>query len=390
MKGPAGGAGERAPRRLGVMGTLVLDEIVRPGRPAATGLWGGIAYSVAAFDHVLGAGWRLVPLIVVGADVAEAGERCLARLSPSADLSRLRTADARNNRVELRPAPGGRRTERLTGGVPGWTADEIAGELAGLDALYVNFVSGAEMTLAGSRRIRDDFGGPAYADLHSLFLGTESGGVRMPRVFAQAPDVAACFDYVQMNQEEFALFRRSAGGDEPALSGRAKLLAVTLGPQGADLFERPRGAADPGGAGAGRASAPATGSDAGGRPGRRGRAGAGRTQAPGAKAVARRVQAGADAGAAEGLLPVARVVARRVAAERGPPDADPIGCGDVWGAALFAGLLEGRTPPRAASQAHAVAARNLACSGALALKARLDGGTGDGPPGASSPSPFRP
>ncbi len=373
------------------MGTLVLDEIVRPGRPAATGLWGGIAYSVAAFDHVLGPDWRLVPLIVVGADVAEAGERCLARLSPSADLSRLRTADARNNRVELRLAPGGRRKERLAGGVPGWTADEIAGELAGLDALYVNFVSGTEMTLAGSRRICDDFGGPAYADLHSLFLGSESDGVRVPRVVSDAPHVAACFDCVQMNQEEFALFRRSGGGDEPALAGRTKLLAVTLGANGADLFERPRVATDPGGAGIGSAWAPAPGSGAGGRPGPRGRVGAGRARAPEANAVAGRVPAEADAhvGAAD-LLSSARVVARRVPAEPGPPDADPVGCGDVWGAALFAGLLEGRTPPRAASRAHAVAARNLACSGALALKARLDGGNGDGPPGASSSSPFGP
>lgn len=344
MKGPPNGAGKRAPRRLGVLGTLVLDAILRPGRPAATGLWGGIAYSMAVFDHMLGADWRLVPLISLGADLAEAGERCLERLSPSADLSRVRTAGPRNNRVELRVAPGGRRAERLTGGVPGWTAGEIGRELVGLDALYVNFVSGSEMTLAGARRVRDDFGGPAYADLHSIFLGIESDGVRVPRVVAQAPDMAACFDYVQMNQEEFALFRRAASGDEPTLAGRTRLLAATLGPEGADLFEAPRGAADAGGVDGGRARGPGPGP-----------------------------------------------VARRVPTEPGPPDADPIGCGDAWGAALFAGLLEGRAPHRAADRAHAVAACNLACTGAPALKAVLDGRRlGDRPLGPPSPSPLKP
>lgn len=317
MKGPRSGTGAR--RRLGVLGTLVLDSVVRPGRPPATGLWGGVAYSLAAFDHVLGPDWRLVPLIALGADVAEAGRRCLARLSPSADLSRLRARSGRNNRVELRLAPDGSRTERLSGGMPGWTAGEIAGELAGLDALYVNFVSGTEASLAGARRVRDDFGGPAYADLHSLFLSVESDGARVPRLVAEAPDVAACFDYVQMNEEEFALFRRSSEGASAAPAGRTKLLAVTLGPEGADL------------------------------------------RAAGA-------------------------VAKRVTGEPGPPDADPVGCGDVWGAAFFARLLGGAAPRRAAAEAHAVAACNLACSGALALKARLAAAGPEPPAASSSPS----
>lgn len=365
MSGPAAERPARR-RRLGVLGTLVLDTVVRPGRPPETGLWGGIAYSLAAFDPLLAPGWTIVPLVVLGADLAEPGLRCLRRLSPSADLSRVRSADAPNNRVELRCTASGGRTECLTGSVPGWNAGEVAALFPELDALYVNFVSGAELRLAGARRIRDGFGGPAYADLHSLFLGTESDGSRPPRACPEAPEFAACFDFVQMNEDEFALYQAAldapaameaaAGRPAPApareqpsraepparcwaavgssqeqpsraelaargkvMQGRTRLLAVTRGSKGAEITERPARGARPGASSASHVHV-----------------------APPGDAFA---PAQANAAA--------------------------IGCGDVWGAAFFAALLGGASASSAAAQANAAAAANLECRDALDLRASL-------------------
>ena len=58
-------------RRLGVLGTLVRDEI--HGRTPGLGVeheWGGIAYALAGLDAALDEDWQLVPLITVGRDLA--------------------------------------------------------------------------------------------------------------------------------------------------------------------------------------------------------------------------------------------------------------------------------------------------------------------------------
>ncbi len=339
--------GPAPPKRLGVLGTLVLDTVDRPGHALAPGLWGGIAYSLAAFDHVLPPGWTIVPLVKLGADLAEPGRRCLRTLSCSADLSRIRVMGERNNQVELRYSSSGRRTERLHGGVPGWSGEEIARLLPPLDALYVNFISGMELDLEAARRLRRVAAGPVYADLHSLFLGVESDGRRSPRALPEAADFAACFDFVQMNEDEFALFQSSSGSGVSAaahaMRGRAKLLAVTRGPGGADLVQAPDGIATP--------------------------------------------------------------ETTRVPPARSCQDGDPTGCGDAWGAAFFARLLDGAPPSHAAADANAVAAANLDCSGALAFRAalarrrpgatrppRLDASAAwvaDGPPPAAEPAPPR-
>ena len=306
---PAGGA---AGKRLGVLGTLVLDSVQFPGNAPAEGLWGGVAYSLAAFDHALSAGWTIVPMVKLGADLAEPGARCLRRVSRRADMGCVRVVGEPNNRVDLRYHASGRRTERLRGGVPGWSGDEVAELLPSLAALYVNFVSGTELDLDGARRVREAACGPVYADLHSLFLGVESDGIRSPRAFPEAADFAACFDCVQANEDEFALFR-SGRRDEAAalrvLQGRAALLAVTRGPGGADLFAAPNEGAAP-----------------------------------------RRT---------------------RVSAAAARDDGDPTGCGDVWGAVFFAWLLDGAPPPEAAARANGAAAVNMECGGALELHAAL-------------------
>ena len=59
-----------------------------------------------------------------------------------------------------------------------------------LDALYVNFISGFEMSLGTAEALRRGFSGPIYVDLHSLFLGMGADGD------ARAASVAGCPDVV--------------------------------------------------------------------------------------------------------------------------------------------------------------------------------------------------
>ena len=300
-------------RRLGVLGTLVRDTIRHPGAPGPVEAWGGVAYALVALDAVLPPAWTVVPLVKVGGDLYDEGAAYLRSFSRVGDPSFLQRVPEANNRVELVYSTPSDRTETLTGGVPGWSAAEMSEVLPVLDALYVNFIAGWELDLAGARRVRAASRGPTYADLHSLFMDIDADGRRRPRQLAAAEDWARCFDTVQMNRDEFALF----GGDdgEPwaaaawALAGGAGTIVVTHGADGVELMTATNG----------------TG------PARRHR------------------------------LPV----------PDGPAPGDPTGCGDIWGATYFAHTLGGDDPVVAATKANRMARSKLRSSGAEAFRTFL-------------------
>jgi hypothetical protein len=325
--------------RVGVLGTFVWDVIY--GRDIRTGPveeWGGITYALSAFDAALPETWDLVPVLKVGADLADRARaylRTLRRLAPDAALIEVPYP---NNRVELRYQSAERRSERLRGGVPGWSWIGLKPLLRDLDALYVNFISGVELDLETFQLVRQHFRGPIYCDLHSLLLATQPGGGRTPRTL---PNVAAwcrCADLLQVNEDEMALL-----APEPmalaatALAAGVKCLSVTLDSRGVIYFASqdfdaldglwPGGVRDPEGAAHGRAGGP---------------------------------------------VRTARVSAARVPSG-GPAGGDPTGCGDVWGATYFSRLLAGDMLAEAMCVAIAAAARNVGYRGASGLAHHLRG-----------------
>lgn len=293
---------------------MVWDTI--HGRDPAQGPveeWGGIAYALAALDATLGADWVMVPLVKVGRDLApEAGAflRGLGHLGPG---TRFVEVPEPNNRVTLRYLDSRRRSERMRGGVPGWTWPELGPMVRDLDALYVNFISGFELDLPTASMLRHAFPRFIYADLHSLFLGRQADGTRVPQALPDAPAWFGCFDVVQLNEEEMAQL-----GPDPlviAASGLARgctAVCVTLAERGVAYF-------------------------AGGIPIR------------------------------SGHVPVDPD-------DRSPPDAgDPTGCGDVFGAAACAALLGGAALEDALRLATRLAARNVRHRGATGLREHLLG-----------------
>ena len=302
-------------KRLGVLGTLVWDTIRHPGTRGPVEAWGGIAYALAAFEKALPAEWVVAPMIKVGQDLAEEATACLGSFSRIGDMRFVRVVPEANNRVELVYDNPAERLEVLRGGVPGWSAAEVEVILPAFDALYANFISGRELTLEGARRIRDRLSGPSYADLHSLFLDIESDGRRRPRYLPGSEEWAGCFDAVQMNQNEFALFARGDGDPwwvaERVLDGRVGTIIVTRGAEGVDLMTT------------------------------------GEVRGP--------------------------VTRERIPVTGGLAPGDPTGCGDIWGATYFAGVLAGLDGRTCAESAHAMARSKLGCSGAEEFRRFLSG-----------------
>src|SRR2546422_4388585 len=188
-------------KRLGVVGSLVWDTIYGrdPAQPAVEE-WGGISYSLAALDATLADDWVIVPMVKVGRDLAPSANQFLRTLRHLTPGARFIEVPEPNNRVTLRYYQLERRCEQMVGGVPPWTWPELGPLVADMDALYVNFISGYEMDLATAQLLRRGFPRFLYADLHSLFLGKEPDGTRVPQPLPNAPAWFGCFDIVQLNE----------------------------------------------------------------------------------------------------------------------------------------------------------------------------------------------
>ena len=328
--------------KVGVIGSLVWDLIYgRDPLAAPTEEWGGIAYALGGLDASLPPDWEIVPLIKVGRDLAPQAAELLGGLSRLTRGGRCVEVPAPNNRVVLQYQSSERRCERMSGGVPAWTWLELGPMVRDLDAIYLNFISGFELTLGTAQALRQGFDGPIYADLHSLFLGMQHDGIRVRQPLPDADRWFGCFDVVQLNEEEM----RQLSPDPLSLSAQAlaagvSLLVVTLGPKGAAYVDgRTGGQAD----------------------GRTGGLLDWRTGGPASDARPS-VRLSARPPVRSALIPAAAV-----------EPADPTGCGDVFGAVACARLLAGDPVEDALRHAAALASRNAGLRGAGGLSRHLRG-----------------
>jgi hypothetical protein len=308
--------------RLGVLGTLVLDTIHRPGADGeALTDWGGIAYSLAALEAVAPIGWDVFPFIKVGADLRRGADEFLGGLDRVESLAGVLTVSESNNRVDLYYGSKPRRCERLTGGVPGWTWPELSDAASSCDAMIVNFIAGWEIDLETAGHLRSEYDGPVYADVHSLLLAVGPDGIRSLRPLPEWPEWRRCFDVVQMNEEELSALAES--DRNPVDEARDSVL------HGPETLFVTRGAA-------------------------------------GSRWYVR-----VDGGVSEGEAPTEPVAAEL---------ADPTGCGDVWGASCAVSLLAGETAAGAASRANRYAGLAARHRGTMGLAAALKSASEHGGP----------
>ncbi len=333
---------QRARRRVGVIGSLCWDVIHgRDRRAVPIEEWGGISYALSGFDAALDETWEIVPLIKVGDDMVDKARaycRTLRRLAPDAALIAVPYP---NNRVELRYLDDERRSEVLSGGVPGWTWLGLKPLLdaARLDALYINFLSGWELDLETAQLLRAHFAGPIYCDLHMLVFAIQPDGLRVMRPL---PDVAAwcgCFDVLQVNEEELQMMAPdSMALAATAMASGCSCLCVTLGKRGAVYVAAPN---------------------------------VERLSDMQARDVSSVIVTGSRGAA--GALGAVRTALIPAVPPRLDGPGDPTGCGDVWGATHFSRLLAGDNLTDAISAANRAASRNVEHRGASGLSNHLRG-----------------
>jgi hypothetical protein len=317
--------------RIGVIGTFVWD-VIHGRNPGGSPVqeWGGITYALAGLDAALPADWQIVPIMKVGSDLAPRANEfihTLKRIAPDAALIEVPYA---NNRVELRYVSEERRTETLTGGVPGWSWIGLkpALDTSNLDALYVNFLSGWELDLETMQVLRSYFAGPIYCDFHMKVTTVAASGLRVLQPIPNIGEWCECFDLLQVNEDEMSMMAPDPLSlAATAIARGVRCLAVTLGSKGAVYFAAPGfdGMAD----------------------------------------LARDRKFATDLGTIRTALVPATATAG--------PMSDPTGCGDVWGATYFSRLVAGDNLLGAIDAAHRAAGRNLQHRGASGLAHHLRG-----------------
>ena len=319
-------------KRLGVIGTFVWDVIHgRPPHDSPVEEWGGITYSLSALDAALPDDWEIVPLMKIGHDLTQRANDFLATLRHIAPDAPLVEVPYPNNRVELRYFSDERRTEVLSGGVPGWNwlALKPLIDTARLDALYVNLLAGWELDLPTAQSLRQHFKGPIYCDLHMLVMSVRADGMRVPKRLSDVREWCGCFDILQANEDEITMMAPDPMAlAATAIHAGAGCLVVTLGARGAVYFA-PRSF----------------------------------NKLTDLRLSGSRVETSALDPIRTELIP----------AMLAPNAVDPTGCGDVWGATHFSRLLAGDTLDDAIRAAHRAAARNVEHRGAGGLADHLRG-----------------
>jgi hypothetical protein len=324
-------------KRLGVIGTFVWDVIHgRDARAVPIEEWGGITYSLSGLDAALPDDWEIVPIMKVGYDLAARARaylRTLRHIAPDAALVEVPYA---GHRVELRYLDDERRTEVLTGGIPAWSWLALKPLLdeARLDALYINFLSGWELDLETAQLVRRHFHGPIHCDLHMKVMAVQADGLRTFRPIPNVAEWCACFDFLQMNEEELATIAPdSMSLAATAIAAGVSCLLVTLGKRGAVYVAAP-------------------GFDT-------------ICDLPPRHGLATAPRGGTGAlGAVRTALVPAEIV---------NTPGDPTGCGDVWGATYFSRMVAGDKLSDAMKAAGVAAARNVGHRGATGLAAHLRG-----------------
>lgn len=315
---------------------MVWDTIWRePPTALPVEEWGGISYALAAADAVAPDDLRVRPVLKLGRDLAERGFEFLRSLSIIDTARAVYVGDAPNPRVELRYRGAERWCERLHGEVLPWTWRELAAHIEDCDALYVNFITGYELDLEAARQLRRAFKGPIYADIHSLMLAKGPGGERSLRRLRRWDEWLACFDIVQVNEDELGVLSADWGDPWAFAAGvvgsATGLLLVTLGPGGA-AYVMSESALSRWGGGKGERS--------------------GETHSR--------------------LTRTGRFKVESV------EDGDPTGCGDVWGITAFLGLIAGLDVEGAIRRANRAAQANVTHRGTSGLSRYLRGEVGDG------------
>lgn len=228
--------------KVGIIGTINRDTVHRQNGSRIDS-YGGLLYNLkylCADNSII-----VRPVVNIGYDRYRPITKVLKKLD-NIDLSHILKVMSKNNHCHMRYTSQSHRCEFLAGGVPPLTYRRVK-PLLDCHLILVNFITGNDITLNALEKLRRQFKGIVYIDIHSLTLGKRKveGGfhrhLRKPRYWKR---YALCADILQLNQTEFELIAEASFSPEGARAffkhelEMVSCLNITLGEKGSYLVYR--------------------------------------------------------------------------------------------------------------------------------------------------------
>lgn len=186
---------------VGVIGTPNRDKLILPSGAKVTA-WGGVIYNVLALSHYLGSVGKVRLICPLGADARDDLPVLLEKF-PNIETEGIRHFPQQHNRVVLKSISPDEKEEAAQLFLPPLSFDHICKYLSVLDFLLVNFTSGRDIEKETLRKVREDFEGSVFLDVHSLTLSDpDSRGRRRLRALRDWREWLEGMDYVQFTWKE--------------------------------------------------------------------------------------------------------------------------------------------------------------------------------------------
>ncbi len=192
-----------APNRIMVIGTINKDSI-KPPRGKKYQSYGGLLYSLITLARLLRKEDEIYPVVNLGSDSRKPVFEILKKY-PMIKTDFIKTVRQKNNHAKIEYLDDDFKSEVLKGGVPPIRFRDLKALLKKCNFALVNFVSGVDLSLKTLEKLRAEFNGDIYIDIHSLTLGIRKDGTRYLRRPRNWRRYCACADYLQMNVEEYKL-----------------------------------------------------------------------------------------------------------------------------------------------------------------------------------------
>lgn len=240
-------------KRIGIIGAPCIDEIIAPDRVLAERALGGALYSYAAMER-FAAKHQLDVEFIPMTFISEPDKPLLDPLY--SQLARFNFSYAphtseQTNRVQLVYYDDINRTEHCPHILPQLTAEHLPPDLlASLDGLFVNMISGFDLSIETMQHIRMSTKALVHLDVHALVLGELSTNPATPRAMRGVQkwrEWVIGADSVQLNEREADWLGAPEIASEKELLreikslykqfGSPRSVIVTRGKRGATLFD---------------------------------------------------------------------------------------------------------------------------------------------------------
>jgi hypothetical protein len=229
---------------IAIIGQACIDEIVSATGEIRSRSLGGILYSYAALERLAREDSKpltILPLGFLSTLDSEFLKPLLSELGHF-DFKALTPTEALTNRVQLVYHSDSDRTEHCPTILPTIeTSDLERKRFVGLDALFVNMISGFDITLEAMEQIAkwsDELGFRIHLDIHALALGPLSqgegnfGGGRKAQGLPHWQRWIACAHTIQLNELEADHI------GEPEFTGQDRLIDHVISQRRSGGFTR--------------------------------------------------------------------------------------------------------------------------------------------------------